>query len=159
MTMHIVFSVADVEYAVPVASVLQLESYTGATLVPGAENYVAGVVTLRGRVIPVVDLRRRFGLPDSAVTIDSRIVVVSWEGRVVALRVDLAREVVKLDDTQHQPAPSVVSERSAGFIHAVHPMGNRLLLLLDLSKVLGDTQHDDTSSPQLDDKRRPALPA
>ena len=142
MKLHVVFTLAGAEYALPFDSVLQMESYTGATLVPGAPPYVDGVVTVRGLVVPVLDLRTRLGLPRAELDLDTRIIVTESAGRVVALRVDSAREVLKLDLDKHQPAPAIVSERSSGFVHAVHPLGKRLLLLIDLPKLLGEHSHD-----------------
>lgn len=157
MKLFVVFTLGTAEYALPVDAVLQMETFTGATLVPGAPSYVAGIVTVRGLVVPVIDLRVRFGLPAAEVTLDTRIVVTESAGRVVALRVDSAREVLKLDVEQHQPAPAMISERSSGFVKAVHALGNRLLLLVDLPQILGETSHDQL--PQLSlDGARPRLP-
>jgi len=142
MKLHVLFSLAGAEYALPYDNVLQMESYTGATPVPGAPAYVEGIVTVRGSVVPVLDLRTRFGLPRIEPTLDARIIVTESEGRVVALRVDSAREVLKLDVEKHQPAPGIVSERTSGFVHALHPLGKRLILLLDLPKLLGENSHD-----------------
>ena len=86
--------------------------------------------------------RIAIGLPRTELTLDTRIVVTESVGRVVALRVDSAREVLKLDVEKHQPAPSIVSERSSGLVNAVHPLGKRLLLLIDLPKLLGENSHD-----------------
>lgn len=142
MKLHVIFSLAGTEYALPFDSVLQMESYVGATLVPGAPEYVDGIVTVRGLVVPVLDLRSRFGLPRAELTLDTRIIVSECAGRIVALRVDSAREVLKLDVEKNQLAPSVVSERSSGFVHSVHALGKRLLLLIDLPKLLGEDSHD-----------------
>ena len=161
MKLHVVFTLAGAEYAIPVDAVLQMETFSGATLVPGAPAYVAGIVTVRGRVVPVIDLRVRFGLPPAEVTLDTRIIVSETRGRVVALRVDAAREVLKLDVELHQPAPSVISERASGFVHAVHALGPRLLLLVDLPKILGENSHDHATTALLDDAgstNRPQLP-
>jgi len=160
MKLHVVFSLANVEYALPVEAVLQMETFSGATHVPGAPAYVAGIVTVRGRVVPVVDLRVRLGLPPADVTLDTRIIVSETEGRVVALRVDSAREVLKLDPALHQPAPQVISERASGFVYAVHTLGQRLLLLVDLPKILGETSHDPLRALSVDDgtKTRLQLP-
>lgn len=161
MKLHVVFSLAGAEYALPVDAILQMESYSGATLVPGAPAYVAGIVTVRGRVVPVVDLRTRFGLPPAELTLDTRIIVSETGGRVVALRVDSAREVLKLDVEKHQPAPQVISERASGFVYAVHALGPRLLLLVDLPKILGENSHDLSPTALLTDagsKTRPQLP-
>ena len=161
MKLHVIFRLDDTQYALPIDDVLQMESFTGATTVPGAPSYVVGIVTIRGQVVPVIDLRLRFGLPPAAVTLDTRMVVTQSAGRIVALRVDSAREVLKLDLEKHQPAPTVISERSAGFVHAVHSVGERLLLLVDLPKVLGDTTHDQSPHVLLDaagPEPHPALP-
>jgi purine-binding chemotaxis protein CheW len=149
--LHVVFNLAGAEYALPVESILQMETFSGATLVPGAPAYVAGIVTVRGRVVPVIDLRARFGLPPAGLTLDTRIIVSETEGRVVALRVDSAREVLKLDVTKHQLAPSVISERASGFVYAVHSLGPRLLLLVDLPQILGENSHDALPTALLDD--------
>jgi purine-binding chemotaxis protein CheW len=151
MKLHVVFGLAGVEYALPVEAVLQMETFAGATLVPGAPAYVAGIVTVRGLVVPVIDLRVRFGLTASELTLDTRIIVTESNGRVVALRVDTAREVLKLDVEKHQPAPSVIVERSAGFVRAVHALGPRLLLIVDLPKILGETSHEQPAPLLLDD--------
>ena len=159
MKLHVIFTLANVEYALPVDAVLQMETFSGATLVHGAPAYVAGIVTVRGLVVPVVDLRTRFGLPPAALTLNTRIIVTESQGRIVALRVDSAREVLKLDIEKHQPAPSVVSERASGFVQGVHAVGPRLLLLVDLPKILGENSHDHPARLQDDGpKTRPQLP-
>ena len=93
--LHVVFKVDGAEYALPAADVLQMESFTGATPVPGAPSHVAGLVQVRGRVIPVVDARARFGLPPVERTLDSRVVVGQLGDRTVGLLVDSAREKAK----------------------------------------------------------------
>lgn len=160
MSLHVVFVLAGVEYALPVASVLQMDTFSGATAVPGTPDYVAGIVTVRGRVVPVIDLRRRFGLPAVATTLDTRIIVTELGGRVVALCVDRAREVLFLDPEKNQPAPALVSERSQGLVQGMHAVGSRLLLLLDLPKVVSEDAHDHESIAILADAAhgRPALP-
>jgi purine-binding chemotaxis protein CheW len=160
MKLHVVFRLAGAEYALPVDAVLQMETFSGATLVPGAPAYVAGIVTVRGLVVPVIDLRARFGLPHADSTLDTRIIVTESEGRVVALVVDSAREVLKLDINKHQPAPSVINERASGFVHSVHSLDKRLLLLVDLPKILGENSHDHPRALLDDDgsNTRPQLP-
>jgi purine-binding chemotaxis protein CheW len=159
MTLHVVFAVAGVEYATPIASVLQMESFTGATPVPGAPAYVLGVVTLRGRVIPVIDLRRRFGLSPAEPTLDTRIIVTQVAGRVVAFCVDRAREVLTLDLAQLQPAPTLVSERAVGLVNGVFTVGSRLLLTLDLPRISeNDHDHEPHALLSDEDHHRPALP-
>jgi len=158
--LHVVFKVGDAEYAIAAEKVFQMESYPeeGATPVPGTPPYVAGIVQVRGRVVPVVDLRARFGLPPAERTLDTRL-VVGEDGekearRTVALLVDSAREVVRLLPEQLEPPPRVLTWEAQGYIQAVarvpaaprrddaregEPRAQtRLLLIIDFHKVIGE---------------------
>ncbi len=136
--LHVVFKVGGAEYAMAAADIVQMESFQGATPVPGTSPHVAGVVQLRGRVLPVVDLRARFGLPPAERTLDSRIVVGQDGARAVALLVDCAREIVKLDGGQIEPPPPAVAEDSQGFVKAIARIGPRLIMLIDFHRVIGE---------------------
>ena len=140
--LHIVFKVAGAEYVIPADLVLQLESFTGATRVPGSPAYVAGIVQIRGKVIPVVDLRLRFGLPAVEATLDSRIVVGTAGTRSVGLLVDSAREVLKLTPSEVTDPPSMVMDQAEGFVKSVARPGKRLLMLIDFQKVIGEEKLD-----------------
>ena len=140
--LHVVFKVAGAEYVLPAADVLQMESFSGATPVPGAASHVAGLVQVRGRVIPVVDARARFGLPPVERSLDSRVVVAQLGPRVVGLLVDSAREVLKLDPQQLKPPPSLVVEGARGFVKAVAQVGPRLVMLIDFPRVIGEETLD-----------------
>jgi purine-binding chemotaxis protein CheW len=137
-TLHVVFKVAGAEYAIPASEVMQMESFTGATPVPGAPAHVTGLVQVRGRVVPVVDARARFGLPPVDRTLDSRVVVGQLGSRTVGLLVDSAREVMKLAPEQLQPPPPMVVEQAQGFVKAVAQVGPRLVMLIDFSRVIGE---------------------
>ena len=136
--LYVVFDVAGSEYVLPASEVLQLETFGGATPVPGAPAYVAGLVQVRGRVLPVVDLRARFGLPSAELTLDTRVVVVQARTRSVGLVADRAREVVRLAADQLKPPPRMVAEQGEGYVKAVAQSGPRLLMLLDFDKVIGE---------------------
>ncbi|HEX4423036.1 MAG TPA: chemotaxis protein CheW [Kofleriaceae bacterium] len=138
MTLHVTFRVGNARYVVPAAEVLHLESYETATHVPGAPAYVAGLVQVRGRLVPVVDLRIRFGLPAIEHTIDRRVVVVQAGTRVAGLLVDSAREVLQIDDAAFEHPPELVERQTAGFVKAVATVAKRLFLLIDIPRVLGE---------------------
>jgi purine-binding chemotaxis protein CheW len=140
--LHVVFKIDGAEYALPAADVLQMESFTGATPVPGAPPHVAGLVQVRGRVIPVVDARARFGLPPVERSLDSRVVVGQLGTRTVGLLVDSAREVLKLDPDKLQPPPPLVVEGAKGFVKAVAQVGPRLVMLIDFPRVVGEETPD-----------------
>lgn len=136
--LHVLCKIADAEYVLPAADVLQMESFTGATRVPGAAEQVAGLVQIRGRVVPVLDMRVVFGLPTISPTIDSRVVVMKRGDRTVGLLVDYAREVLKIPAGDFQPPPPVVTQQTDSLVKAVVQAGNRLLMLIDFTKVIGE---------------------
>ena len=140
LALYVVFAANGSDYALPADTVLQMETFEGATAVPGAPAFVAGVVQIRGRVLPIVDLRLRFGGTPGERVLDNRIVVGQHGDRVVGLLVDSAREVVKLRRSELKPPPPLVG--SAGFVRAVAQLGPRLVMFLDFAKVIGEEQLD-----------------
>jgi purine-binding chemotaxis protein CheW len=137
-TLFVLFRVADADYVLPAADVLHMESYEGATRVPGAPDYVAGLMQIRRRVIPVVDLRLRFGLPAVERTLDSRVVVVQSGERAVGLLADSAREVKHIASEDFRPPPELIAQQSAGYVTMVAQAGARMLMLIDFHKVIGE---------------------
>lgn len=136
-TLHVLFKVGDADYVLPSAEVREMETYTSATRIPGAAAHVAGLVQIRGRVIPVIDLRARFGLPPIERTLDSRVIVVTEGEREVGLLADSAREIVKLEEEKFGPPPDVVADQASGFVSAIAQAGQRLVMRLDTSRVIG----------------------
>ena len=135
--LHVLCKIADVEYLLAADNILQMESFAGATKVPGAAGKVAGLVQIRGRVVPVLDMRIVFGLPAIAPSIDSRVVVMKEAERTVGLLVDSAREVIRIAAEAFEPPPPVVARQTEGFVKAVTHVGERLLMLIDFGKVIG----------------------
>lgn len=139
--LHVAFKVAGAEYVLPASAVLHLESFEGATKVPGTADAVAGLLHSRGQLIPVVDLRVRFGLPAGARSLDSRVIVVQVKSRTVGLLVDSAREVLDLDEGAFHDPPELINEQAAGLIQAVAQTAERIVILLDLPKLIGEKAH------------------
>lgn len=135
--LHVTFQVGGSDYVVAAADVVQMESFTGATRVPGTAGHVAGLVQLRGQVLPVVDVRARFGLPGAERTPDARIIVVAERDRRVALLVDRAREVIDLRPEEFRAPPELVGEQAAGFVRSIAQRDRRVFMLVDLEKVIG----------------------
>lgn len=140
--LHVLFKVGDAEYAVPARQVAQMESYVAATRIPGAAAHVAGIVQVRGRVVPVVDLRVKFGVAATAATAESRLVITQLGERQVALLVDCAREVVRLTPEQVKPPPPMVSAQSHGIVRAIAHIGSRVVMLVDADELVGQEQVD-----------------
>jgi purine-binding chemotaxis protein CheW len=137
-SLHVIFKVGGAEYALPASDVLQMESYTGVTAVPGAAPHVLGIVQVRGKVVPVISLRLRFGLPAGEPGPDARLVVGSQGDRQVALLCDSAREVLGLEPEQLEAPPRAVTDDARGLVAAVARVGTRLIMLVDFAKVIGE---------------------
>ncbi|MDI1444300.1 chemotaxis protein CheW [Polyangium sp. 6x1] len=140
--LYVVFKLDDAEYVLQASDVLEMESFGGATRVPGTPPYVAGLIHIRGRVVPVVDLRLRFGLPRIEPTLDSRVIVVQSGERTVGLLVDSAREIMKIAPEGLQAPPSWMGGEGDGFVKSVaHVEGSsgekRLVMLINCAKVIG----------------------
>lgn len=141
MKLFVAFQVSDTEYVVPADQVLHLESYEGATPIPGAAAYVAGLVQVRGKLVPVIDVRARFGTGGAAKVgdLDRRVIVVQHGARTTGLLVDKAREILKLDPGSFEPPPELVAEHASNFVTAIVTVGKRLLLLVDVGHIIGAT--------------------
>jgi purine-binding chemotaxis protein CheW len=135
--LHLLVRVAGTEFALPAERVAFLESYEGATAVPGAAPHVAGLVQVRGQVVPLVDLRVLFGLPPIDRGLEARVVVVEGHGRHVGLLVDGGREVIRLDPGRFQPPPAALAEGAAACVDAVAQADGRLVLRMDVDRVIG----------------------
>jgi purine-binding chemotaxis protein CheW len=133
-------------YGINVMQVQEVLRYTDIAPVPGAPDYVLGIINLRGNVVTVIDTRSRFGLPPTETTDNSRIVIIESDEQVVGILVDSVAEVVYLRSSEIDSAPNVGTEESAKFIHGVSHQKGQLLILVDLNKLLSDDEWDEMSS-------------
>lgn len=133
------FRLAGEEYCLRILEVQEIIRMQNLTRVPNAPDFVEGVINLRGKVIPVLGLRKRFGLLPHKQTKDSRIVVVELKGDVVGFEVDSVSEVLRILAATVEPAPRL-SMRNNEFISGIGKFGDRLLLLLDLNKLLEEAE-------------------
>jgi purine-binding chemotaxis protein CheW len=134
---HLVtFYLADEEYALDVRTVQEIIRMTETTHVPRAPEFIKGVINLRGRIIPVVDLKRKLGLGEVVASRLARIVVVKIRERLIGLLVDGASQVLKIPVSSIDAAPEEILDVSASFIRGVAKLEKRLIILLDLYKIL-----------------------
>ena len=136
--LHVAFRVGNADYVVSANDVLHLETFTEATHVPGAPSFVAGLVQVRGKLVPVIDMRTRFGLERVERSLDNRVIVVKVGSRVAGLLVDSAREVMRLDEAAFEPPPELVDNQASGFVKAVATQAKRLLLVVDVPRLIGE---------------------
>jgi purine-binding chemotaxis protein CheW len=130
------FRIADEEFGVDIIKVQEIIRMVDITRVPNTPHYVIGVINLRGKVIPIIDMRRRLNLKETPYTKDTRIVVVEEENKIVGFIVDSVSEVLRISSSVLEPPPPMVSGISSDFITSVAKLEGRLLILLDLEKVL-----------------------
>jgi purine-binding chemotaxis protein CheW len=132
------FNLGQEEYAVDILKVQEINRMVGITNIPNAPFYVEGVINLRGKVIPVINLRKRFGFEQKEMDSHSRIIVVDV-GRTVGLVVDSVSEVLRLSAGTVEPPPAMTAAvGSSDYIRGVGKLQDRLLILLDLDRLLKD---------------------
>ena len=134
----VTFMVGAEEFAIPILSVQEINRMMQITRVPQSPEFIEGVINLRGKIIPVMDLRKRFGdesLEDSS---DSRIIVVEVSTRVIGFTVDRVNEVLRIDAGIVEPPPTMVSGVDSDYVQGVGKLDDRLLILLNLDRLFSD---------------------
>ena len=139
----VTFRLDNETYGINVMQVQEVLRYSDIAPVPGAPDYVLGIVNLRGNVVTVLDTRLRFGLEPAEVTDNTRIVIIEAEKQVIGILVDSVAEVVYLKSSEIESAPNVGTNESAKFIQGVCNRENELLILVDRDKLLSDDEWDE----------------
>jgi len=138
----VTFRLGKEEFSMDILKVQEIIRHMDLTRVPRTPEFVDGVINLRGRVIPVLDLRKRFGLPADERTNETRIIVVDVDDTTVGLKVDAVSEVLRLPADTVEPPPSLVTGIESDYIKGVGKLENRLIILLDVAKILTRTEKD-----------------
>ncbi|MCS7002942.1 MAG: chemotaxis protein CheW [Dehalococcoidia bacterium] len=137
----VVLKLGDEHYGVDISRVQEIIRPQAITRVPHAPVFVEGIINLRGRVIPVIDLRKRFGLPKGEMTKETRIAVTDIAGTTVGLVVDGVSEVLRVERACIEAPSPVVTGVDADFIRGIAKLEDRLVILLELDHVLGKDEH------------------
>ena len=153
------FQVGRETYGIPIMALHEIVRVPEITAVPDSPAHVEGVINLRGKIVSVVDLRKRFNRPATALTRHSRILVVEHKGRLVGMIVDAASEVLKIADPEIEPAPAMMKEGGLDCVTGLGKYQKRLIILLDIDKVLtvrdGAPQTASAEKPRNDTKGKP----
>ena len=132
----VTFSIGEEEFGVHILKVQEIIRTMEITKVPRAQPFVEGVINLRGKVIPIIDLRRRFGLASKPHDKHTRIIVIEIDIMIVGFVVDSVSEVLRIPTSTVEPPPPVVAGLESEYISGVGKLPDRLLILLDLNKLL-----------------------
>ncbi|WP_243367934.1 chemotaxis protein CheW [Fundidesulfovibrio soli] len=141
----VTFSIGEEEFGVDILKVQEIIRMMEITRVPRAPEFVEGVINLRGKVIPIIDLRRRFGLVARSHDKNTRIIVIEINGMIVGFVVDSVSEVLRIPSSTVEPPPPVVSGMESEYISGVGKLEDRLLIMLDLDKLLSHEEQETLS--------------
>ncbi len=144
-TQVVTFQLAREEYAIDILQVQEIVMMTRITRMPKAPHFIEGIVNLRGQMIPIIDMRKRFGLPSkhqgAEHDSETRIIIVDI-GEIVGMVVDGVRDVIRLPDSAISPPPPMIQGISADYLKGIGQFNERLLIMLDLEKVLSAEEHE-----------------
>ena len=138
----VTFSIGDEECGVNILKVQEIIRTMEITKVPRAPDFVEGVINLRGKVIPIIDLRRRFGLSARVHDKNTRIIVIEINNVIVGFVVDAVSEVLRIPASTVEPPPPVVAGVDSDYISGVGKLQERLLIMLDLDRLLSSDDLD-----------------
>jgi len=140
------FKMGNAEFGVDILRVQEINKMMELTVVPNTASFIEGVVNLRGRIIPVLNLRSRLGLEVKEYDSETRIVVVDLEDKTIGFIVDEVKEVLRIPKSITEPPPQIVSGVNSDYITAIGKLEDRLLILLDLTKILSTEQKEELDS-------------
>ncbi len=138
----VTFRLGSEEFSMDILKVQEIIRHMDLTRVPRTPDFVDGVINLRGRVIPVIDLRKRFGMTADERTNETRIIVADVNNSIVGLKVDAVSEVLRLPSDTVEPPPLLVKGTESDYIKGVGKLEGRLIILLDIGKILSKTERD-----------------
>ena len=132
----VVFKLENEEYGIDILRVKEIKELMNITRVPKAAHYVCGVINLRGEVIPVIDLRKKFNLSEGERNSNTRIIIVSIDDITVGLVVDTSSEVIEISSQAIEEAPDGIGNVDQGYIYGIGKVEKRLIILLDIVKII-----------------------
>ncbi len=133
---YLTLNLAHEEYGVDILAVREIRGWTPVTRIPQAPSYVLGVLNLRGAIVPVIDMRLRFGLPREEYTASTVTVIVTVAGRHFGVVVDAVSDVLDVDATQVRPVPDMGTTVDTEYLKGLTAVDERMVLLLDVDKLL-----------------------
>jgi purine-binding chemotaxis protein CheW len=138
------FMLADEEYGVEVLKVREIIRMPTITKMPNVPQHVEGIINLRGKVIPIISMRKRFGLMENENNNHTRIIIMDVVGSLTGFIVDSVSEVIRIHDSEIQPPPSLVLSSGVGqeFITGVYNHAERLLIIMDIDRMFSDNERE-----------------
>jgi len=145
----VTFKLGTEEFGVDILKVQEINKMMNITKIPNAPTFIEGVINLRGKIIPIVDLRKRLGFRDHPYNKSTRIIVVELDGLVLGFIVDSVSEVLRISGNTIEPPPSMVAGIESEYIEGVGKLDDRLLILLELKKVFSSPERKDIENIEM----------
>ncbi|SCY13397.1 chemotaxis protein CheW [Alkaliphilus peptidifermentans] len=134
---YVIFKLENENYGIPISYVETIEKVTEITRVPNAPHYVNGVINLRGDVVPVVDLGKRFNFNEKPITNETRIIILSVEEMMLGLLVDSSSEVLTIENETIDNTSNFVNTFEDDYISGIGKVEERMIIIVDILKILG----------------------
>ncbi len=146
---YLAFALGDEEYGIELLKVQEIKGYSPVTHIPNSPKHIKGVMNLRGTVIPIVDLRVRFGMTEIEYTKFNVIIVINVGSKIMGLLVDAVSDVLNVAPGDLRPAPDFGTRADTRFINGMVSTGDRIAVLLDITALLNDDSASDTLSEKM----------
>jgi purine-binding chemotaxis protein CheW len=146
---YLTFKLAAEEFGLEILKVQEINKMMNITRIPNAPAFIEGVINLRGKIIPIVDLRKRLGFREQPYDKSTRIIVVELEGLVLGFIVDSVSEVLRIPANTIEPPPSMVAGIESEYIEGVGKLDERLLILLELKKIFSSPERKDIENIEM----------
>lgn len=140
---YVAFKLGKEDYGIDIMNVKEIGPYKESVKLPDSPDFIEGIINYRDKVIPIINLKKRFNLANEGVTNDTRIIIINLEKKQVGFVVDEASQTVRLDDEDIEPTPDIISKIDRRYITGVGKLaGEKLLILINLEKVLSDEEKE-----------------
>ncbi|MBE6083555.1 purine-binding chemotaxis protein CheW [Acidilutibacter cellobiosedens] len=138
---YVVFKLGKEEYGIDIMNVKEIGSYKETVKVPNTPKFIDGIINYRGKVIPIINLKKRFNLENTEINADTRVIIINLNEKQIGFVVDEASQTVRLNDNEIDPAPDIISSIDRKYIIGVGKLSEeRLIIIIDLEKVLNDSE-------------------
>ncbi|SDK46157.1 chemotaxis protein CheW [Natronincola ferrireducens] len=132
----VIFKLDEEYYGIPINIVETIEKVTEITRLPNAPHYVKGVINLRGEVVPIIDLRKRFNMEKGELSDESRIIILSLEEMIIGMLVDSSSEVLTIEQNDIDNSSNLIGSFEEDYIKGIGKAGDRMIIILDIIKVI-----------------------
>lgn len=136
----VVFKLGEERYGVDILNVSTISEYLDITRVPDAPSYVKGMINLRGDIIPVINLKSRFNIPETEVSEETRIIIYAIDGVNIGFLVDEASQVLRIDSKDIEATPAILKGQEREYIAGVAKYEQKIIILLDFAKILSESE-------------------